>query len=400
MKMAIIGSGPVGILTAHHFDQLGADVVLFQRRPLGGNLLKVLDYKPNFELTYKNSTISASDFFKEVIVPAGTSLEEFKLTKSGDVLRVHKRFVHPHEEIKGHTRMFDLFRVIFATNPKENILKQLAENPEMFEKLGPEVIESLHKPVESFADFDIVISATGLGRKANYMGASLAPALNELNLEDCGLIHYEADIFSNLKIEKQKSITIVGEGVTAKLAILKLKDWLLADTTRELHWVTYKSKDDVVTYPWLDKEFEDFFKIIKADFDKNKDLFATKLHSWRDLEDYEKVKIPKPVEPKAQILVYEGYDVTSVDRLLDRDGLYITIESPNFRAHSLKINDIITLSSECVLVARGVNQDSGHNTHFEANEPGYYAMNVTNLNDLDAHIKVIEEDILKFFSKA
>lgn len=400
MKIAIIGSGAVGILTAFHFDQLGADVVLFQRAPLGGNLLFIKEHFPNLKIHYQDKAWSQEEFFNEVIVPAGTELEKFELTKSGDVLRVHKRFVHPSETIINRTRMHDLFRVIYATNPKENILKQLEENPEMFEKLGPEVIESLHRPVESFADFDIVIDASGLGNEAHPMGAGLSLALNEDNLKNCGMIFYEKEIFENFKLENQKSITVIGEDITTKLTLLKLKAWLLADKTREVHWVTYKNKDAGNKPFGLEQDLEDFFKVLKADFEKEKEVFENKLRSWRDLEDYEKAKIPKPVEPKAQVLVYEGYDVTSVDRLLDREGLYITLESPSFRPQSLKVNDIITLSTEAVLVGRGVKKKFGSHSALISNEPGFYQIELTHLNDLDQQLETIQNDVLKYFAKA
>ena len=86
-------------------------------------------------------------------------LEKKEITKAGEVLRVHKRFLHPKESIAEKSRLHDLFRVIYSVNPKESILKQLEANPDMFKQLGEQVVNSLHMPVESFEDFDIVIAA-------------------------------------------------------------------------------------------------------------------------------------------------------------------------------------------------------------------------------------------------
>lgn len=399
MKIAIIGSGPVAILTAFHFDQLGADVVLFQRSPLGGNLNLLKQAYPQYKIQYQNKSWDVESFYREVLVPQGLELEKYNLTKHGDVLRVHKRFLHPTEEINNRTRMHDLFRVIYSTNPKESILKQLEENPEMFEKLGKDVIDSLHKPVESFADFDVVIEASGIGRRPNPMGAGLSLALNENNLSDCGLIFYEKDIFEKLKLEKQKSITLIGENESAFLTLLKLKDWLLADKTRELNWVTYKEANEN-SLGQFKEEVGAFFTTIKTEFEKSKEAFEASIRKWRDLEDYEKAKIPKPTEPKAQIIIHEGYDVTSIDKLLDREELYITIESPDFRIHALKGNNIVTLASDNVLVCRGhqkVNLSSGALLDGEA---GYYKMELSDLNSIEEKILEVQNDILKFFSKA
>lgn len=399
MKIAIIGSGPVAILTAFHFDQLGADVVLFQRSPLGGSLNVLKSAYPQYKIQYQKESWELEKFYKEVLVAQGLELEKYNLTKHGDVLRVHKRFLHPDENIPNRSRMHDLFRVIYSTNPKESILKQLEENPEMFEKLGKDVIESLHKPVESFADFDIIIEASGKGSIPNPMGAGLSLALNENNLKDCGLIFYEKEIFEKLNLEKQKSITLIGENESAFLSLLKLKDWLLADKTRELHWVTYKETNEN-SLGQFKEELGAFFSTIKTEFEKSKEVFEANIRKWRDLEDYEKVKVPKPVEPKAQITIHEGYDVTSIDKLLDREELYITIESPDFRVHALKGNDIITLASDNVLVCRGHQKLNLAQGSLLDKEAGYYKIELNDLNSVEEKILEIQNDILKYFSKA
>lgn len=399
MKIAIIGSGPVAILTAFHFDQLGADVVLFQRSPLGGSLNVLKSVYPQYKIQYQKESWELEKFYKEVLVAQGLELEKYNLTKHGDVLRVHKRFLHPDENIPNRSRMHDLFRVIYSTNPKESILKQLEENPEMFEKLGKDVIESLHKPVESFADFDIIIEASGKGSIPNPMGAGLSLALNENNLKDCGLIFYEKEIFEKLNLEKQKSITLIGENESAFLSLLKLKDWLLADKTRELHWVTYKETNEN-SLGQFKEEVGAFFSTIKTEFEKSKEVFEANIRKWRDLEDYEKVKVPKPVEPKAQITIHEGYDVTSIDKLLDREELYITIESPDYRTHALKGNDIITLASDNVLVCRGHQKLNLAQGSLLDKEAGYYKIELNDLNSVEEKILEIQNDILKYFSKA
>ena len=239
MKIAIIGSGPQAILAAKHFDQIGAEVVLFQRSPLGGNIRFLMEYFPHSKIPYENKLFKLEKFFETVLVPAVNELEQYNLTKQGDVLRVHKRFLHSGEVILNHTRMHDLFRVVYSLNPQENILKQLEENPEMFKQLGEEVIASLHKPVESFLDFDAVVEARGMGLPVHPMGAGGDFALNELNLIDGPLLFYQKDIFKKLDLNNKKSLVLVGESEFAKFALLHLKSWLLKSNEHELHWVTY-----------------------------------------------------------------------------------------------------------------------------------------------------------------
>ena len=400
MKMAIIGSGPLAILTASHFDKMGADVVLFQRSPLGGNVRFLLEHFPTFKLKHENTEMTVTEFFEKTIVPTVIALEEFKLTKQGDVLRVHKRFLHPEEKVPAKSRMHDLFRVIYSLNPQENILKQLEESPEMFKQLGEDVINSLHRPVESFEDFDIVIEATGLGQGPAPMGAGKSYALNETNLHDSSVIFYEKDIFTKLNLENKKSIILVGEGVSLKLALLKFKSWLMEKPGRELHWVTYQPTNIPCGVEWLDLEVENFLKAIAEKFETSKIEFEKKMHEWRDLEDYVKVKIPKPLEPTPLLIVHEGFDVTSVDRLLDREGVFATIESPDFRSFSKAPSHMMTLAGDALCVARGVAEKRLGGTNLEASEPGYYKIKSQDLDSGLKELKLIEEDILNYFKKA
>jgi hypothetical protein len=398
MKMAIVGSGPLAILTAAHFDQIGAEVVLFQRSPLGGNVRFLMEEFPDLKIKYKNSDISISDFFETVIVPAVVDLEKFELTKKGDVLRVHKRFLHQEESVPNRTRMFDLFRVVYSQNPQDAILKQLEENPEFFKQLGEEVMNSLHKPVESFEDFDIVIEASGFGKNPMPIGAGGSLALNENNLKESSLLFYEKDIFSKLNLENRKSIVLVGEGASAKLALVKFKDWLFGAPGRQLHWVTYKKINGSCGNDWLDEKTSKLLNEVEIQFDKSKLEFEKKMREWRDLEDYVKVKIPKPIEPTPLLVVHQGYDVTSVDRLLDREGVFATIEAPEFRDFNSNSTDMMTLAADALCIARGVNQDN-LSSGFQQNEPGFYTLDSTDIDSALFEIKQIEEKILNYFKK-
>ena len=136
MKLAIIGSGPLALFCAQHFEELGAEVVVFQRSPLGGSLRFMLEHGPEMQVAYKQESLSVKSLWQNHLVSVIESLEKKNLTKAGEVLRVHKRFLSKSESISKHTRLHDLFRVIYSVNPKEAILKQLEENPEMFKQLG------------------------------------------------------------------------------------------------------------------------------------------------------------------------------------------------------------------------------------------------------------------------
>jgi hypothetical protein len=400
MKLAIIGSGPLAIFCAQYFDQMGAEVVLFQKNALGGNVRFLLDHFPEMEIMFENKIKTIGDFWEIDLVSAITSIEENKLTQAGEVLRVHKRFLHSSETIPGKSRIHDLFRVIYSVNPKDAILKQLEENPEMFKQLGEQVIKSLHSPVESFEDFDIVIEARGLGRPALPMGPSHALALNEKNIKETNLLLYEKDIFTELKLEGKNQLVLIGDSNSAILALLKCKDWLFSKTNQSLVWITHKTVRQIGEGAWLNNQLCRLLDESDAKFENDKIIFEKEMHEWRDLEDYVKAKIAKPLEPQPKIIIFQGYNVTSVDRLLDRDGVFATIESPDFRSSSLIPNDLKTLPAETIMIACGVEDDLDFAKGINLNEDGYYRLNATSVNEAFTMIKKIEQQVLTFFSRA
>lgn len=395
--MAIIGSGPQAILAAQYFDQIGAEVVLFQRSPLGGSVRFLMEHFSESQMTYQGRLISTSEFFETILVPAVLEIEKFEITKQGDVLRVHKRFLHADEEIENHTRMHDLFRVVYSMNPQESILKQLEENPELFNQLGEELIASLHKPVESFLDFDIVIEARGFGVHPSTMGAGGSYALNEYNLKEGSLLFYQKEIFEKLDLTNKKMIVLIGEGESAKWSLLKLRPWLLSANDHEIHWVTYKTKLESTKNTWLDSEVQSFINELDLEFEEKKMAFEISLRQWRDLEDYVKVKVPMPVEPSSRLIFHFGYDVTSVDRLLDRPGVFATLEKPDFRLG--QTSDMLTLAADVLCVARG---KSSEPDSFRAmkDEPGYYVLENNSLDNFNTSLQIIETDLFKYFQKA
>lgn len=400
MKLAIVGSGPLAIFCAQYFDQLGARVTLFQKKPLGGNVRFLLDHFPQMEVNYLNQTKTIKTFWNEDITLAITSLEEKGLTRAGEVLRVHKRFLHPEETISDKSRLHDLFRVIYSVNPKEAILKQLEENPDMFKQLGEQVINSLHLPVESFEDFDIVIEARGLGRAALPMGPSNSMALNENNIKASADLLYEKDILKELSFEGKKHLVLIGNNESAILALLKCKEWIFSNPEHCLTWVRAGALSKKFKNNWLNIELEKLLHFAQDYFDKEKIEFEKKMHEWRDLEDYVKVKIAKPLLPIAKLNILEGYDVTGVDRLLDQNGVFVTIETPDFRDYALTANDLKTLSAEAILIACGVDYDDSVAKGLKPNEPGFYRLEAEDINEGLAQIKLIEEKILAFFSRA
>lgn len=397
MKLAIIGSGPVALFAAAHFYNLGAHVVLFQRSPLGGSVRFMLKYDINANIDYPEIK-SVKKFWEEDLTSLIEFVEEHGLTKAGEVLRVHKRFLHHNEEVQGRSRLADLFRVIYSINPKDSILKQVEENPEIFKQLGENVLNSLHEPVESFEDFDLVIEATGFGKSEYKMGPAGTFALNEKNLSGQSHFYYGKEFFKKFDQfdETIKTIALIGDDLSAELALAKLQDWLFKNSTHRLQWIRHSP----ISKLHLKDELDFLLKRAEGLYEEAKVKFENELRQWRDLEDYIKAKIPAPVEPLKKIEIFDGYNVTSVDKLLDRNGIFLTIESPDFRGHVKNLSDLRTLAVDLVVVENGVDERDSLGTNLTKEEPGYYIIHTNSLKLAMGQILEIEKDIMNFFSKS
>jgi len=230
------------------------------------------------------------------------------------------------------------------------------------------------------------------------MGAANACALNEKNIRGTAAIYYEKNSLE-CSLENKKSLVLVGNSDTAALALLKCKEWLFAKPEHTLSWVTHTEYTNPFHHEWLNEEVKKLVLEVKTHFEKEKEIFEKKIREWRDLEDYVKVKVPKPLEPEAKLKIFQGYDVTSVDRLLDREGVFATIESPDFRDYA-PVNDLKTLPADAILVGCGVIETSLVESGEKADEPGYYLLQGTTLSTGLHQIQKIEENILSFFSRA
>src|SRR5690606_21044475 len=77
--------------------------------------------------------------------------------------------------------------------------------------------------------------------------------------------------------------------------------------------------------------------------------FEIKISEWKELDPHVKAKVPRPQEPERKLRFLTGYNVTSLDRLIDRPGVFVTLERPQFRAEE----SLLTLGCDAVVVATG-----------------------------------------------
>lgn len=397
MKMAIIGSGPVALYSAAHFEQLGAHVVLFQRSPLGGLPRFMRKYQIHGQVDYPHSK-SIETFWEEDLVPLIEFVEEKKIAKKGDVLRVHKRFLDRREAVPGHGRLIDLFRVVYSVNPQDSILNEKALHPEMFEKLGKDVLDSLSEPIEHYEDFDVVIEATGRGKNDFKMGPGGAYALNEKNLNHHAHFYYGKDFFKKINLDDPtlKTLAIVGDDIASELAFFKLQDWLIKNEDHRVYWI----RSSLSNQFHLKDELQPLFQFAEKVFDHKKEKFEEDVRLYRDRPDYEKAKISPPLPPQRKCEIFYGHNVTSIDRLLDRDGLFMTIETPEFRMADPVDKNLRTLAIDAVVIENGVNSEHSLGENLTIDEPGFYAIHTDSLKEAITQIYEIETNLMSFFSKS
>lgn len=426
MKLAVLGQGPLAVHSALHFHHLGAEVTIYKKDSFGGNLYLLLKKYPDFkfmetweELTTElgrelsrcdipnlKSSPTVKEYWNEYFQPLVEKSELFQISKTAEVKRVHKRFLSKKENIPGRTRLHDLFRVIYTLDPKDSILKQVEEFPEAFDQLGSEVVNSLSESVEGFHDYDLVIDARGKYAHAHPMGASNAPALNEQRLSHPETIFYGKDFLVKAPdFSQAKHIALIGSGETIALSLLQLKDWFIKNVNVRLYLFCDEIRPfETITNQWMQKRLQTFFEETSRGFEDAKANFERAIREWRDLEDFEKTKIQKPVEPVSRLMIYAGFSVTAIDKLLDREGVFITAERAKFRGEVPSDDEeemIKTIPADYIIVGKGYNLSSRDslNSGLVDDEPGYYDLRGLNLKNGLGKIPAIEKNILSFFSR-
>lgn len=428
MKLAIIGSGPQALESTLYFHQLGAHVVCFSNENTGGAIRRLSQFDPKraLPITWEQATtpwtrdllqLVLDDFssaptpenlMKYYYAPLAAWLKEQGLIRDVPVGRVHKRFLGPEESPVEGGRLRDLFRVVWTLNPEGSVRAMVEENEIFFKAMGNEAMQSLAAPIESFEDFDLVIEATGLYSRPLFMGPAGALAVNEFQLA------YEGDVFYSLqamssweRILEKKKLLVVGSGELAALYVTQLIPWLESSPGLTLSLVTTELRPfeaflkDNSEKPLAQKLLK-FLVQQDEDYQKRCDDYTKELYEWRDLEDHEKVKRQSPQQPERKFFLYPSSNVTALDHLTDREGLFVSTEQTSLRGQSDKLN---TLNVDAILVATGHQYRSELPQQMSYREPGHYELKAKfdqgkGLIQMGEKIKEIERDMMTFFSKA
>jgi hypothetical protein len=374
MKVAVLGGGVLAMEMAKTLNELEAAVTLFSdSTELGG------------------------------IVPI----------KEAKVLRVTKRFLGPEDEVENRSRLADLFRVTYQIDPKKLIESQQQDNPELYKQFDDQMLQSLGKELESFEDFDLVVDASD-NTIPLMLGPGGSPALNELSLKDEGPLFYGTDCFEFLKKQPSKPLLVLnGEGDDMARALLSLKEWTRV-SGNELTLVTSNKLPFENLSGDLKKDMDAFIQEEESHFTLKMEAYRDDVFKWRELESYMKAKIPMPTEPKPPFEILSNSFITSIDKLIDNDGWYLTVESPEFKVGDATV-ELRTLKADNILVLKGYRRDLSlcENLQTEYNkkknnslnpkgfhsEPGFYTLCANSLDEGKVLVKEITENMLSFFSR-
>lgn len=341
--------------------------------PLGLEMRHALD-----NLGAATTLFEKNNFDSEGLKPTSS----MALIRKAEVIRIHKAYLNANQTFGERSRLADLFRVVY----------QLED-----------------EGIEYYEDFDMVVDATGPGAP-NGMGPSNTWAINEKQIaRDNEDILYGNEALAFTPSKNCKTVMIVGSDNLASQLLVKLDPWLAeTEGTRVVLVHNHESElDDTAGV------IEKWHTNWRADCDE----FSKQLHEWRDRPDYEKAKIKKPEEPLPRLDIKNDFQVSSVDRLSDREGLFITFNS-NPIAGEQKIE---TLNISQALVVNGFHKeiDMTPGLHLEYDysrsyaknecgihpEPGFYTLGPAGRADysLDtgkAQIDGIIANMLTFFQRA
>ena len=425
MKLAILGTGPMAMELALFFHNEGAMVKMIGPQNPGGKIqrlalapvsssieLKASGLSPwgiEFTQYTPEQSVSYREIWDNYYSKISTFLKTEKIFIPRELIRVQKQFLHTDEEIKGRTRLLDLFRVTYGLNASGLVEEQLAENPELADKIGADILESLKNQVESFEDFDLVVDCRGPFQTPLRIGAGGDFALNERPLGELGLIEYGHD-FIKESDTNLKTLTLVGDDQLAAFQLVLLEQWLEV-AGHELNIVTHHQSAFEIFLADKDQDswLQDRVRSIITKYMKNWraecEAVEKKILEWRELEPHMKAKVSKPVFPEPKIKLYESYTITSVDKLTDRDQVFLTLELPLWKNEGNERRDLITLAQDRVIASCGFEEDHAPIKSLKRvdNEPGFLTLDWSNQrlnldNGLESIEKIIDQ-VFTYFSK-
>jgi hypothetical protein len=297
------------------------------------------------------------------------------------------------EDLSSHERMKDEFRIVYEYLPEADLA--LSEN-------NQEMIESLRKPLDFYVDVDGVVILTDENLIPCFSHPSGAPAMGEIKISKSEQLHYELPA-EKIILPPQGELAVVGHSLKGRDGLKKILHWLSEDTSnaRRVFWVTPQSS------PWIDIEDAEILKLkemIYSKFELKVSEFVQAHHKWLELDDFVKVKIPKPQEPIPQLVIFAAHHVSSFDTHINSSLLYVTLERNYFVQPTVQEEnghkDLKTIGVNQVYVFNGYQnpKTSAYPSYLRSREVGVlnYSFAHFSLNDIKNDF---DKNFVSFFKR-
>lgn len=428
MKIALFGQSPIALEAALRLNSYEAALTWFNATDV-----EVESFYSSHEASWSEwttelglSTLQKSgaqdpksiefswDHWKKYYYsPLVEFLKTTQVIKPYQVTYLSKRYLAPFEQIKGTSRLQDLFRVIYELNPTQFIQEQKENNPETYERLTDEFVNSLQSSIEMFEDFDLVMD---LNHHTQVLSAApTGRALGESRVSK-DKIHYGFEAImqasSYLNNPEIRELVLIGSGFLAAETLLKLQDWIKDERNRLFIVTTEEEPFEKVLKLGASGtvyKLRELFREIEERFEKEINEFHGKLKAWQAMDDFVQAKYPRPVEPIPQVNYFSGHNLTAIDQLIDKRRLFITLEKPDFRNGKKHPDnnalELKTLGVDEILVAHDP-QKKIHGYLIDHNERGFFSLSPNTVSKDKAleknliELKGIEDEIFKIFSPA
>lgn len=427
MKLAILGSSPIALEAALRFHLHGASLTWFNfneieyetyfENNLPANAYVTdtgLNYLKEIGKSYVPDVFNFENWKTNYFLPLSGLLQNEQKIRPHDVIGITKRFLGPTETLNNKTRFHDLFRVIFQVNPQEFIKEQKETNPEAYERLSRELVDSLQSNLEMYEDFDLVLDL----RRSTYIKSLsvTGKALGEGRVSKDQLKYgFEALTLAreiNDNPQDMRELALVGSNALAAEIVTSMREWFNDQRSRlfiisEEAWPFQKFME--IGEAGSVKKLQEVLDYMENEFKKEVNDFHHKLREWQELDDFVQAKIQKPVEPIPRLVFFSGHNATAVDQLIDKRRLFLTLEKPEFREGLRHPEnnplDLKTIGVDRILVANLLHK-SKIDIHLTRQEVGYFEIesilpNVAKAWEQNLEtLKGIEHEVFKLFSPA
>ena len=368
MKMAIVGTGLVGMQAALYFHDLDCEVILIGaegENSLGGEIARMVAIFPEMKSELPDCQVLAQ------------SCEEKGLLLHGHVTLIRKCTTMIDGPLIGSDRMKDLFRLHYRNNN-----------------------------FESFIDVDVVIDARGPGRP---IGLSLdgAQALGESSIHSPKLIYGIPTQKQWLEVENifqaltdPVRILIAGSGQTGQFLFLKWFE-ILKKTERNLTLTVLSSEEKFFGNIKQREQIETAINWGHETYQKRYEKYRQDLKNWEELEDYMQAKVARPLPPRFQIEFIGNAQVQAIDAPLDRKDFFITYETARWDNKKLQDDGPFTVGADFVFVANKRFREPDRTVILHPEEPGFYCLRKgPTLKNSLLNVELIKEDLSRFFHRA